>query len=147
MLARASRSLVSTRSAIADILIARTPEAKDAAFKDMKLSEGFFTKQMDTALAAAPGNERINSIKTSALAALSNDCGPVITEAVAAADEAAITRTQADFAAACKPAFTAVIADITDEIGKITALAETRQAALVETTRTTILIRSTPSRI
>ncbi|MCJ8055958.1 methyl-accepting chemotaxis protein [Shinella curvata] len=139
MLARASRSLVSIRSAIADILIARTPEAKEAAVADMTLSEGFFSKQMDTASAAAPANDRIKSIKTAALDALNSQCGALIADASAALDDAAITRTQGDFAATCKPAFTTVINDITDEIGKITAAAEARQADLRETTHTTIL--------
>jgi len=139
MLARASRSLVSIRSAIADILIARTQEAKDAAAADMKLSEGFFGSQMDTAIAAAPSNARIGAIKAAALSALNNNCGALIADAKTALDEANIARTQADFAATCMPAFTAVIADITDEIGKITEAAEAHQAALQETARSTIV--------
>ncbi|WP_313532531.1 methyl-accepting chemotaxis protein, partial [Shinella sp.] len=139
MLARASRSLVSTRSAIADILMARTPADIEAATSDMKLSEGFFAKQMDTATAAVPGNDRIKSIKATALEALSGQCAAVIAAARVALDEDAIKRTQLDFNVNCKPAFTAVIADITDEIGKITAATEARQAALVETTHATIL--------
>ncbi len=139
MLARASRSLVSIRSAIADILIARTPEAKEAAAADMKLSEGFFTKQMDTASAAAPANERIKSIKTAALDALNSQCSVLIAAAGAALDDAAVTRTQADFTSTCQPAFATVINDITDEIGKITAVGDARHAALIEATRATIL--------
>ncbi|MCR6497519.1 methyl-accepting chemotaxis protein [Shinella sp. CPCC 101442] len=139
MLARASRSLVSIRSAIADLLMARTPEETTAAAADIKLSEGFFTKQMDTAIAAAPGNERINAIKVAALDALNGHCAAVVTAATAALDEGSIKRTHDDFATSCKPAFTAVIAAITDEIGKITTATETRQTTLVEATRTTIL--------
>jgi methyl-accepting chemotaxis protein len=139
MLARASRSLVSVRSAIADILLSREEDAKKAAVADMKLSEGFFTKQMDTAIAAAPSNARIKAIKADALNALNNNCGPLIAAASVAFGEADVDRTQADFAAACRPAFTAVIAEITDEIGKITAATEARHAALGETTQATIL--------
>nr|WP_314091260.1 methyl-accepting chemotaxis protein [uncultured Shinella sp.] len=139
MLARASRSLVSVRSAIADVLIARTPEAKEAAVADIKLSEGFFSKQMDTASAAAPANERIKAIKAAALDALNSQCGALIADAGVALDDAAVTRTQADFNATCKPAFSTVINDITDEIGKITAVGEARHQALVQATRTTIL--------
>ena len=139
MLARASRSLVSMRSAIADILIARDAKGKEAANADMKLSEGFFTGQMDAAIAAAPGNARIEAIRTAAFAALNTNCGALIADASAALDEAAIARTQADFVAACMPAFTAVIADITDEIGKITAATESHHAALRETARSTVV--------
>ncbi|MGD9480153.1 HAMP domain-containing protein, partial [Shinella sp. G-2] len=139
MLARASRSLVSARSAIADILLSRDADAKKAAVADMRLSEGFFTKQMDSASAAAPENTRIKSIKTTALDALNGKCGSLIEAASAALGEADVDRTQGEFAATCRPAFTAVIAEITDEIGKITASAETRHAALQETTRSTIL--------
>ena len=139
MLARASRSMVSARSAIADVLIAQTKEAKDAAVADMKLSEGFFTKQMDTAQAAAPANEQIKSIKASVLAALNDQCGPVVAAASAATDLEANARAQADFAQTCKPAFTSAIAALTEEINKITASTEARHATLKETTSATIL--------
>ena len=139
MLARASRSLVSVRSAIADLLLSRDDAAKKAAVDDMHLSEGFFTKQMDAALAAAPGNDRIMTIKTQGLDALGGQCAPLIAAATAAAAEADIARAQSEFANACRPAFTAVIAAITEEIGKITALAETRHDALKAEVRSTIL--------
>ncbi|MFC6445593.1 methyl-accepting chemotaxis protein [Shinella zoogloeoides] len=139
MLARASRSLVSTRSAIADVLIARTKEAKDAAVEDMKLSEGFFTKQMDTAMTAVEDSTRIKAIKASALDALNTNCGPLVAAAATTFDDAANIQAQTEFAADCKPAFGAAITALTDEINQITATAEARQAALIETTRTTIM--------
>ena len=139
MLARASRSLVSARSAIADVLIARTKEAKDAAVEDMTLSEGFFTKQMDTAMTAVEDSTRIKAIKASALDALNTNCGPLVATAAATFDDAANIRAQTEFATDCKPAFTAAIAALTEEINSITATAEARQAALIETTRTTIV--------
>ncbi len=139
MLARASRSLVSARSAIADVLIARTKEAKDAAVEDMTLSEGFFTKQMDTAMTAVEDSTRIKAIKASALDALNTNCGPLVAAAAATFDDAANIRAQTEFATDCKPAFTAAIAALTDEINSITATAEARQVALIETTRATIM--------
>ena len=139
MLARASRSLVSTRSAIADVLIARTKEAKEAAVEDMKLSEGFFTRQMDTAMAAVEDSTRIKAIKASALDALHNNCGPLVASAAATLDDAANIRAQTEFATVCKPAFGTAIVELTDEINKITADAEANKVALAETTRATIL--------
>ncbi|KQV35177.1 chemotaxis protein [Rhizobium sp. Root268] len=139
MLARASRSLVSVRSAIADLLLSRDDAAKKAAIDDMHLSEGFFTKQMDAAIAAAPGNDRMTIIKTQGLEALNGQCGPLIAAAGAAFNEADIARAQGEFANACRPAFAAVIAAITEEIGKITASAEAGHEALKEAVRSTIL--------
>ncbi|MBN9029631.1 MAG: HAMP domain-containing protein [Rhizobiales bacterium] len=139
MLARASRSLVSIRSAIADILIARDDADKKAAVADMKMSEGFFTTQIDAAMASAPDNARIAAIKAEAVDALKNKCGPLIAAASIALAETEVDRTQADFASTCRPSFTIAINDITDEIGKITALTETRHAGLVDMTRDTII--------
>ena len=139
MLARASRSLVSIRSAIADILIARDDADKKAAVADMKMSEGFFTTQIDAAMASAPDNARIAAIKAEAVDALKNKCGPLIAAASIALAETEVDRTQADFATTCRPSFTIAINDITDEIGKITALTETRHAGLVDMTRDTII--------
>ena len=137
-LARASRGLISVRSAIADLLLARTDAANNAAMADMKLSQDFFTKQIDGAAAATPENTRIPAIKVKAMDLVSNQCGSLIDAAKVATSDADVARTQNEFFATCQPAFTSVIAELSDEVNSITETVDARNNALSDTTNATI---------
>ncbi|MCQ4628751.1 HAMP domain-containing methyl-accepting chemotaxis protein [Shinella sp. CPCC 100929] len=135
-LARTSRSLVSIRSGIADLLLAHTEEARKAALADIELSKGFFVQQIDLASAAMPSRTSFKVLKDEGLNALNTICAPLIAAATGDADTA---RAQAEFRTTCQPVFTATIAKLTDEITVITDIANARRAELGEMSRSTIV--------
>ncbi len=129
-LARTSRSLVSARTGIADLLLARTPEAKKVALADIEMSEGFVIQQLELAAAAMPEHAAFNELKADGLNALDTVCGSLITAAANALSDADINNSQAEFPKACQPALNASIEKVTNEITVVMDLAAARTAEL-----------------
>ena len=138
-LARTSRSLVSVRTGIADLLLARTPEGKKAALDDIALSRGFVIEQMDLTMAALPHQAALPGLKAEALKVVDTVCAPLINEAASALADADIVRIQGDFPKVCQPALNTAIADVTSEIDVVIDAAKARTAELDAMSGSTIL--------
>ncbi|UDF32073.1 UNVERIFIED_ORG: methyl-accepting chemotaxis protein (plasmid) [Roseateles sp. XES5] len=139
-LARTSRSLVSARAGIADLLLARTPEAKKVALADIEMSKGFVVQQLDLSMAALPEHAAFAGLKADSLNSLDTVCGPLIAAATAAASDVDIDRTQAEFPKSCQPALNASIEKVTNEITVVMDMAAARTAALDEISGSTIVM-------
>ena len=138
-LARTSRSAVSIRSGIADLLLARTAETKKTALDDIERSRGFFVQQLDLAAAAMPQNANFKAIQAEGLQALNDTCAPVVAAATAATGETDLVRAQIEFPKACQPAFTSTILKVTDEITAVMNEAAARKAELNAMSSSTIM--------
>ena len=138
-LARVSRSLVSARTGIADLLIARTPEAKKTALDDIATSRGFVIGQMDLSMEALPHQASFPGLKAEALKVIDTVCAPLIADATAALSDADIARTQGDFPKVCQPALNTAIANVTSEISVVIDMAKARTAELGAMSHSTIV--------
>ncbi|MGD9481601.1 HAMP domain-containing protein, partial [Shinella sp. G-2] len=139
-LARTSRSLVSARAGIADLLLARTPEAKKVALADIEMSKGFVIQQLDLSMAALPGHAAFAGLKADSLNSLDTVCGPLIAAAAATTSDADIDRMQGEFPKSCQPALNASIEKVTNEITVMMDMAAARTAELDEISGSTIVM-------
>jgi methyl-accepting chemotaxis protein len=105
-LARASRALQATGGAIADLMIANTPQDDQIAKARFDEAREKFGKLMDSAAAALPASaEDFQSLKAQGLQLIDGDCAAAVKAGAAAEGDAATLASQKIYLHDCAPKF------------------------------------------
>jgi methyl-accepting chemotaxis protein len=136
-LARSNRSMQNMRAAIADLVLLRSPELSEAAYKEIQTARESFVKFIDSATKAVPSNADIPGLKTAVLKIIDEACVNAITAGRAASEEAAVIASQNIFLNECQPEFAKIAPKFTDVTTKMTEAAAASSVALTDETNAT----------
>jgi methyl-accepting chemotaxis protein len=136
-LARSNRSMQNMRAAIADLVLLRSPELSEAAYKEIQTARESFVKFIDSATKAVPSNADIPGLKTAVLKIIDEACVNAITAGRAASEEAAVIASQNIFLNECQPEFAKIAPKFTAVTTKMTEAAAASSVALTDETNAT----------
>ncbi|MBS0363356.1 MAG: HAMP domain-containing protein [Proteobacteria bacterium] len=115
-------------AAIADLLIATTPEANAIAEKDLADSRKSYESFMDAAISALPEDEDIRAYKAEGLKILEEGCAPAIKAGAAATAPGEVTASQNLYLSSCSPLFGPFASKFSAKVSK--TLAENDQSVV-----------------
>ena len=139
-LARGSRSAMSMRAAIADIVISTTEALKRRADAELAAAHGRSDAALDEAIKALPDDRALVDLKTTVVTIIDRDCAEALRLGRAAASSAEILASQKVFLEQCSPKFPALTETILQKTTALTKDAHDREAALTVSTSNAILM-------
>jgi methyl-accepting chemotaxis protein len=135
---RMNRSLQTARAAISEIIMSRTDELTRSAKDEFDAARNLFDQVADAAIAAAPADEELKTLKAAGIKILDGSCKETIGHGLAARTDADIAAAQALFLSDCQPAFKQVSQEFMTKTKAVTDAADARNDQLSEVSASTV---------
>lgn len=135
---RMNRSLQAARASIAENIMSRTDELKQAASDDLAKNRKDFETSADLALAATPADKDLSALKSAGLNLLDASCRGTIEAGKTAVSDAGIEAAKALFLSECQPGFRALSNEFIAKSTATTNAALARSDLLTDQSESTI---------